>query len=496
MPLREREKVQEVPRQVSRDAAAAVFSGVLYALSFPPFNLHYLAWVALVPLLAIKAPRFIDGVIAGFFANLIIFFWLWKTFAAANVGAPVTFAAWLMLAAILSLYFGVISLMNAMPLAPAIKPFALALSWTAMELLRSHILTGFPWALFAHTQATNLPLLQWAAYSGEEGLSFILFLVNAAIAGAIRCGERAGIRVLTVTLAMVVFLLFGGRRIAARKQAEIEVGPKMKVALLQGDIDQYQKWDEAYEAGIRQKYAALAREAARQRPDLIVWPESALPAWYPNDAFHKSWLKNLVIASSATHLVGAVTRRDDKEFNAAFLVGPKGEPVAEYDKQKMVPFGEYLPFGEFLRGWIPYLGQLGTFDAGEEPVLFEVNGVFIAPNVCYEAFFPRVLQRSLRLGADVFVNITNDGWFLDTAAPEQHFVANIFRAVESGRPVVRAANTGISAVIDSSGKVRFRSPLLVPGCYVVDVPLASRPTFFSMLYSRHVARTEKPDRNP
>ena len=187
----------------------------------------------------------------------------------------------------------------------------------------------------------------------------------------------------------------------------------------------------------------------------------------------ESWVTNAPVGFVALDEKGVILH-----------INPQGEIAGVYDKQHLVPFGEFIPFGGFLKRWIPYLGQLGTFNSGKGPVVFDVNGVKVAPNICYEAIFSSLIQRSVHSGADVIVNITNDGWFLDTAAPEQHFVANRFRAVETGRPVVRAANTGISAVIDSAGKTVFQSPLLVSGAYVVEVPRSRESTFFSMLYSR------------
>ncbi len=462
----------------------ATIAGVLYALAFPSFNLHYLAWVALVPLLLIERPRFLHGFIAGFVANLIIFFWLWKTFNAAQVGFPVTLISWLGLAGVLACYFGLFAEIYGRLPANVFRPLFVALIWALLELVRCKIMTGFPWALFAHTQVRNVPLLQWAAYGGEPLISFLLIYVNATVASFFRERRPATNIAFACTALMLILLLIVGGQIRDKKQLAMENGPTMKIALLQGNINQYQKWDAAYEAGIRQRYEELVEAAAKIEPDLIIWPESSVPGWFPNDPEYVEWVKNVVMKSGVPHLIGSVTRLDEKEYNAAFLIHADGEIAAQYAKQKMVPFGEYIPFGGFLRKYVPYLGHLGTFDAGDRPVMFDVKGGKVAPNICYEAFFAPLIYKSVQQGADIIVNITNDGWFLDSAAPEQHFVANQFRAVENGRPVLRAANTGISAVIDMSGTVRYRSDLLVKGMFVESVPLYQEPTFFSMLYSR------------
>jgi apolipoprotein N-acyltransferase len=160
---------------------------------------------------------------------------------------------------------------------------------------------------------------------------------------------------------------------------------------------------------------------------------------------------------------------------------PDGRLEGQYNKRHLVPFGEYVPFAGLLTHVVPYLGQVGIFDAGTAERLFEVKDVQMSPNICYEAIFPELVRHSAR-NADVIVNMVNDGWFLTSGAPYQHFAANILRAVENGRPVVRAANTGISAFIDAWGRVRFRSELMVGGAYTDTLPVP--PHDFRTFYGR------------
>jgi len=267
------------------------------------------------------------------------------------------------------------------------------------------------------------------------------------------------------------FCIWGSHRL---KTADRNETKDIKVSLLQGNINQYQKWDDKYEKMIRERYENLSIEATKESPDLIVWPESAIPGWYPNEKFYRNWVSDLVRRSSTSHLIGAVSSTRGLEFNAAFLVDDKGRIVSQYNKQHLVPFGEYVPLGKFMGKIIPYLGQLGAFDPGDKTVLFRIGNLTIAPNICFEAIFPGLVRESVLKGADLIVNFTNDGWYLDTGAPEQHYVPNVFRAVELGRPVIRAANTGISAMIDAWGREIFRSELMTSGTFTETVSL-SRP---------------------
>jgi apolipoprotein N-acyltransferase len=168
----------------------------------------------------------------------------------------------------------------------------------------------------------------------------------------------------------------------------------------------------------------------------------------------------LAIKTQTHHIIGAVFRNGELDHNAAFLIGPQGNILGQYNKQHLVPFGEYVPFGKFFGKWIPYIGQLGTFDKGSDPVAFNVFDVKMAPNICYEAVFPGLIRNTLDKDVRCIINITNDAWYLNTGAPEQHFATNIFRAIENNRPVIRAANTGISAIINEDGEVVGRTKLM------------------------------------
>ena len=233
----------------------------------------------------------------------------------------------------------------------------------------------------------------------------------------------------------------------------------VRIALLQGSIDQYKKWDQEYVREIKESYAGLASMIPKASVNLVVWPETALPGWYPQDKKVAGWLEKVVRKTRVHHLAGAVTRGEEKALNSAFLLSPDGTVLARYDKMHLVPFGEFVPMQSILGRWIAVLNELGGFTGGEGHRPLGFNGTRLGVGICYESIFPEIPRAQVRNGADILVNLTNDGWYLDTAAPEQHFAMNVFRAVENRRFLVRAANTGISGILSPSGTIVDRTRL-------------------------------------
>ena len=473
-----------------RPILLSLFSGVLYGLSFPPFNLSFLAWFALVPLLFIsfksKREALTLGLLTGFVANALIYFWIWATFRAAGVGFLTTFFSWISLSLVLGVTFLVFSTVYFFMPDVGLKPVSLGFLWVCLNAIQSFVLSGFPWAFLGTTQADNLPFIQVASATGLAGVTFFLIWSNASISQFLKYLILKRKRnAMFLNLGFLIFSVlavhvWGTNRLnTSGKKPESTV----RIAILQGNIDQYQKWDDQHESDIRHTYKKLAMKAATEKPSFIVWPESSIPGWYPNEKFYLNWVEDLVKETNISHVIGAVSRVGKKEYNSMFHVDSKGKIQNRYDKQHLVPFGEYVPFAKLLRPIVPFLGQLGEFDAGQGNVLFDIKGIKIAPNICYESIFPNLVRKSVLKGADIIMNVTNDGWYLDTGAPEQHYVNNIFRAIEMGRPVVRAANTGISAVIDPFGREQLRSPLLEENVYTstLFIPKDPMKTFYLII---------------
>lgn len=474
-----------MPRAIAPPAfILSVVSGLLLGFSFPPYGFSICAWFFLIPLfLSTQENRsnlFIHGLISGTLGNFIIFSWIWETFKAAEVSIFTTIPAWFFLALVLGLYVGIFVWVLSFVQSNSLKPWVGAALWVVLDSVKSHVLSGFPWALLSHSQAFQTSIIQLSGVTGAEGVTFLLVLFNLQAAIFLK-----NIRLKRTVGLMVSMILIGCVYVWGRSTLIAPSSPatrNIRIAVLQGNIDQYQKWDKTYEKNIQDVYAALAKTAKLGAPDLMIWPESAVPGWYPNEKIYVDWMRNISLDTKAAQLFGAVTSRDGKDFNAAFLVDTAGMMENRYDKIHLVPFGEYIPLGRILVNIIPYLGKLGTFSSGSNHVVFDFKGIRLAPNICYEAIFPGLVRESIRVGGDVIINLTNDGWYLDTGAPMQHFVTNIFRAIENGRIVVRAANTGISAALNAHGQEIFRSPLNERGIYFADLAVPDKPR--QTLYSR------------
>lgn len=256
----------------------------------------------------------------------------------------------------------------------------------------------------------------------------------------------------------------------------------VKIAVVQGNIDQYKKWDSTYEEEIVRSYSTLTSKAETQHPALIVWPETAVPGWIPNDAHYTQWIQEIAKESRAHLLVGAVTHQEDnRDYNAAFLFSPNGEILGEYLKRHLVPFGEYIPLRRFLSPFINVVNEVGSISEGPGATLLTLPGATLGVSICFEGLFPRLIAGFAQNGAQILVNITNDGWYRRTAAPEQHFAASVLRAVENRRWVVRAANTGYSGFISPRGEIVAKTNLMEPAVLIGEPVPMNVLTF----YSRH-----------
>ena len=471
-----------------RKIGPPVLSGILLFLSFPKWNLGALAWFALVPLLfaAVRSgslQAFLSGWLAGWVGFCGILYWMVPTFMAAKVPGWLGVLSVGLLAGYLALFSGAFAWsarwLHGRASAPAFAVLAAA-AWVVLEAARGRLFGGFPWLLLGVSQWRAVPLIQVAEWTGVYGVSASVALVNAFLFLAVsrRRPDRLLGLMIAAVLAADLWLL--------RRSSDRPDEGGIRVAVLQGNIDQYKKWDRSYVREILEVYSALSGEAASAlagmpEPRLIVWPETAAPGWVPNEPWLTDWLGRTVRETGCHHLVGAVSREEGGNYNSAFLIAPDGGIRARYDKIHLVPFGEFVPFQEVLGGMIAVLNDLGGFESGRESQVITVPGAAFGVSVCYEMIFPELIRRQPGAGARFLVNVTNDGWYLDTAAPEQHFAMNVLRAVENRRAVVRAANTGISGVIGPEGRVESKSVLGRREVLSAPVPFRSETTF----YSRH-----------
>lgn len=465
-----------------RPGLLAIASGLLVALSFPSAGLSFLAWVALIPLLIAledASPRtaFRLGFSCGFTAYIVLLYWINIVITRyGHLPWALSIPLFLALAAWLALFYGLATLVAAIGEQGEIKAaFTLPIAWVAGDYLRSFLLTGFPWAMLGHSQYRTLPLIQVADISGVYGITLLIVLANVVLYRVLRAQSGSNVpypakSALVLFIALIGTLCYGFSRLTL---PEGEQGKPLRVALIQGNIPQDVKWSPAFRDETVAIYERLTREAGKGGVDLVVWPESAVPFFFQDQTGETGRIKNLARELGTFLLLGSPAHelRNGKTtfLNSAFAIAPSGETVARGDKLHLVPFGEYVPLGR----WLPFVSKLvvgiGDFSPGRSATPLKIGKTEAGLLVCYECIFPELAREYVRNGARILVNITNDAWFGRSAAPYQHLSIAAFRAVETRTPLVRAANTGVTAIIDQNGHIRTMTALFEEGYRSGDV---------------------------
>ena len=483
---------------------AAICSGILYAACFAPFNLTWFCWIALTPLIAAiwfsgaeSRYPWLRNLLLGYVAGLT-FFWIvfsWLT--------TVTVLGWFVLEFYMAIYFAIWAwfcgllrpragrrksagtgkwgqmLAQARPTAtPAPSPwvkstnnlrlaFILAAAWTTVEWLRGWVFSGFGWNNLGVALHDYWPLIQITELTGVAGLSFLVAFANVIVlTTAYRLVVEARTRVMrphfdfTVTMAAIVGVLIFGLRAT-------QISPPTKplrVAAVQSNVPQTQKFDPQFTRRIFDQFRRLSEIALRSSPppDLLVWPESSMPGPVLADQESYKFVMDLAASADTDLLLGTIDVDHQDVYNAALLVSDGGEHVQVYRKIHLVAFGEYVPG----RHTVPLLAQIvgdqvpADFKAGKEPTVFTLTNseIHVAPLICFEDTIGEltrqfVLPNETSPGANLLVDVTNDGWFQTSAGSHQHLANAIFRCAETRRPMIRAANTGVTCFINQFGRV-------------------------------------------
>jgi len=486
--MRQRQKIQKMLRKIiiknKRFLLLGFLTSLLLALSYPKFNLGFLAFFAFAPfvyaLTEIKKRSnvFLFGLFSGFIFHLFILYWIYFTCRAGGVGIFISLLAWIALAAILSIEWGLFALLASFAKKNKYFPLSVALCWVIVEWLKifcAHKIVWFPWFLAGYTQWNFPPLIQIASVTGVFGVSFLLVLFGAGLGYAVYRKNFKHLIMPSVLISLV--LIFGFIRISFFKPSHDK---SLKVVLLQTNVNQYKKWTPEYVDELEANLTGFAYLAKIKKVDLVVYPEASLPGYIEEPRWSKL-VKQLAAITNTAQLISTVSDRNGKQYVSVFMFDADGKNIGRYDKQYLVPFGEYIPFG-FLTKYIKVLGTLGGFDSGglnQKNIKFD--DVNLAVGICYETIFTYGWHKKVKRGANLLVNSTNDGWYLSTAGPYQHFVAAVFRAVETKRPLIRCANTGISAYIDEFGKIKSATALNEKTILTVDVKLSANPrkTFYT-----------------
>lgn len=473
-------------RRIDIALIAAAFSGLVLATAFPRPDFYPAAWVALVPLFVFMERRpFASGFVAGmaFFAPVL--YWL-NIVMTTYGGLQQVFSllAYLFLLVYLSLYLGLATWLSVLLKVRLKLPFLLTMPflWVALEYLRGCLLTGFPWALLGYSQQNFSAAIQSADVTGVYGVSFLLIAVNCALAWLV-CEPKSRLCWGGVAAVMLMTLTHVGYGVWKNSQAMDVRSASLRVSLIQGNIDQAQKWVPENRQATIDKYQGLSQQALQQPVDLLIWPEAATPFFLQDDIASAQQVRQIPAQLNTSLLLGspAYQRLDDGRytyFNSAFLLQSESHQAERSDKIHLVPFGEYVPLGRILTFINKLVVGVGDFSPGKVKPLV-LNGTPIGTLICYEVIFPELARDYVRKGSQLLVNITNDAWFGRSSAPYQHLAMSRFRAIENRIWLARAANTGISAFIAPSGKVVSAGPIFQSLHLNETVGLGAKETFYT-----------------
>jgi len=484
----------------------ALVSAVLQVVIFPLPNLYVLSWIAVTPLLIgllharqretlqlqgrakLEPASPWQGFLLGYICGIVWYggncYWVFNTMKQyGGISAPGAAGLLILFSLYLGLYhgaFGFISCLLAkksLRTALVLAPFV----WVAVELARTRI-SGFPWDLLGITQVDNIPLARIARFTGVYGISFEIMIVNTAFAAALLVDRKRRTSLLIATFAAAFVLQI------ARWTPIPAVPGERSAVLVQENVPilENSDWTRPYYETTFSDLTNLSLNppGAQGHPDLIVWPESPAP-FFSNDAGFRSGLAHIATTARSWVVAGSIgiegSGGNQEVFNSAALIDPSGELVAHYDKVHLVPFGEYLPFPSLLSFAGGLTKEVGTFTPGASRSALRAGEQKLGIFICYESIFPDEVRRFADSGAQVFVNISNDGWYGDSGAYAQHLKQARMRAIENDRWLLRSTNTGVTAAIDPYGQVAQQAPRKVRTALVAAYSLIDGTTF----YTRH-----------
>jgi len=487
-----------------RDFGLTLLTAFALAFAFPPFELGFLAYWGVIPFLLLLENKtagdaFRWGYLVGLIFSIVTLYWIsWTTLpgAIATVAVHPFYYA----------FFAVL-ILPVRRLWPNGYLIAVPFVWTAVEYVRSIGDLGFPWLPLAHTQSYYLGLIQYVSYTSVYGVSFWVVSLNVLLLALWRCRDNKR-RVVGLAIVLILFFVTPYLYSLAVIPPTQEPREQIRVGLVQGNVDPYQKWEKDFVEQNFQLYERLSQEVAKTQPDIVIWPETAATTWLCREGRDVQRLRRLAGEIAAPILTGIpdcvfLSEKDYRTYNAAALIYGDGRPIPSYGKMHLVPFAERVPFEDaipFFKEWLAKLemGE-GNWSPGSEIKLFELStaatngqnqspGRKVAAIICFESIFPEEVAAFVRRGADLLVVITNDAWFGRPTMPfwlnggiYQHAQIAIFRAMENRISIARCANTGMTMTIDPYGRVRKRAPLFKEAVLQDTVPVRRETTF----YTRH-----------
>ena len=466
-------------------------SGALAAFSFPKFNLSFLAWISLIPLLLIilkKSPTqsFFLGLAAGFSYYAILIYWIPSVpvhYGHLSVGFSILI--YILLVLFLALFWAFFCLLwtkiyQSFPrLAFLLIPFI----WISFEYIITHLLTGFPWGLLGSSQYSNIYFIQLASITGVYGLSFVLVLFQSLFLYSMRYKEKTPF---FIGLAFVLLIHLGGF-LSLKKSPHTE--NSFTASVIQGNVSSDISWDKISSQEIWDLFSQhleLSRQAYEKGSRLIIWPEFSVPLCFScsEDIYlaFKGKLYQFVQGTRCTLLLGTNektgTPGNIQYHNAALCLSPDLS-IGRYYKMHLVPFGEYTPYEKIFFFIEKMTHAIGNISPGTQSSLHQFENSKFGSPICYEIIFPDLVRKFVKKGANFLVTITNDGWYGKSSAPYQHFSMAVLRAVENRRYLLRAATTGISGIIDPSGRILAKSELMTQTHLTGNISPSQKLTFYT-----------------
>jgi len=442
----------------------SVFSAILLSLSFQKFNFFIIAWFCLIPLVhcALNSKMIsaiLYGFITGLIFNFISVYWMFP-FLKTNTllffnSIILSLIVWIYLAAYFAVWAGLLNYSKRYLKDVKLIVFAAAV-WVVLEYVRTYILSGFPINLLGYSQATFYPIIQIADITGVYGVSFIIAVINMMLYFYMKNKDKKYLIFSVVVI--VCLLLYGLVRIA---EFNGKYGDKkITVGVIQPNIEQYKKWRGDYAAAILGILHKNASFFADKNVDLIVYPETVLPKGLEESEDVRQLARDTSRFAKLT-LIGGMSDENKKRYNTVFILSQDGKIIGKYRKRHLVIFGEYLPFrggllSKFLKS-LNSLNSMGELTKETESTVFKFDDITLGITICSEKYYPDLSRNLVLKGANILTNHTNEAWFLDMATPYQNFVMNVFRAVETRKNLIVAANTGISAIISSNGSCSVKT---------------------------------------
>lgn len=450
----------------------------------------YLAWIAFIPLIwfvdrttSVKQ-AFLGGLVAGAVAWFGLLIWIPRVLMRyGDVPPGLAWILYFLLVCYLSCFPGFCCLLTRFCMERGGTKYLLVfpLAWVTLEYARANFpFGGFPWLLAAYSQTPYGPLIQLADVTGVYGISFLLLWINTALVWLVRCRFKpAGFWPIMAGILLITASVMYGQVMLARWG---KTSPSLTVAMLQGNLS-VDEPESALARKFQDGYVQMASRLVPGSVDLLILPESPSPLTYQFDTSYREVLQRLAqrfpLGMIFNNICYSQKGSETEYFNSAYFLSQEGKDLGRYDKIHLVPFGEYVPLKKLFFFVDTISKDVSDFAPGQEYLTVEVRGHRANAIICFEAVFPDLVRRFVHLGSELIVNLTNDGWYGDSAAPYQHLAMSRWRAVENRRYLLRATNSGISAIIGPTGAIRTSTPLLQQDVCVGRFAFLQGETFYT-----------------